>query len=149
MTVKNFKILHCNFAFWFLHFKLTIVPYIKELSKSVLKPDLPALRTGQIVRVHQRIKEPVIDPKSGKTTSYRERVQMFDGQVIAVKHGRGVNATITVRKIASGVGVERVFPIHAPTISKIEVTRDTRARKSKLYYVREGIEPKLKATKKK
>ena len=121
--------------------------YIKELSKSVLKSDLPALRAGQSVRVHQKIKEPVVDPKKGTITGYRDRVQMFDGQVIAVKHGRGVNATFTVRKIASGVGVERVFPMHAPTIAKIEIVRDGRAKKSKLYYTREGKEAKLKAVK--
>jgi len=120
------------------------MPYIKELNKGILKPDLPDLRSGQSVRVHQKIKEPVIDPKKGTVTGYRERVQMFDGQVIAVKHGRGVNATFTVRKIASGVGVERVFPMHAPTIAKIEVVKDGRAKKSKLYYTREGKEAKLK-----
>ena len=125
------------------------MPYIKELTKDVLKPDLPALRSGQMVRVHQKIKEPIVDPKKGIITGYRDRVQMFDGQVIAVKHGSGINATFTVRKIASGVGVERVFPMHAPTIAKIEIVRDGRAKKSKIYYVREGKEAKLKEIKKK
>src|SRR3989344_4657693 len=118
--------------------------YIKEVSKTSLKTDLPQLKSGQFVRVHQKIKEPIVDPKKGKVTGYRDRVQMFDGQVIAIKHGRGVNATFTVRKIASGVGVERVFPMHAPTIAKIEVVKDGRAKKSKLYYTREGKEAKLK-----
>lgn len=122
--------------------------YIKELSQTNLKTDLPQLRSGQMVRVHQRIKEPVVDAKSGKITGYKERTQMFEGQVIAVKHGRGINATITVRRIASGVGVERVFPIHAPTVAKIEVVKNGRARKAKLYYTREGVEAKVREFKK-
>jgi large subunit ribosomal protein L19 len=122
--------------------------YTKELTKDHLKPDLPQLRSGQIVRVHQRIKEPVVDAKSGKITDYKERTQMFEGQIIAAKHGSGINATITVRRIASGVGVERVFPIHAPTVAKIELVRDGRARKSKLYYTRLGQEAKIKTFKK-
>ena len=125
------------------------MPYIKEITSTILKTDLPDLRSGQSVRVHQKIKEPIVDPKKGLVAGYRDRVQMFDGQIIAAKHGRGINATITVRKIASGVGVERVFPIHSPTISKIEVVKDTVARKSKLYYTREGKEAKVKEIKKK
>src|SRR3989344_398531 len=123
--------------------------YVKEISPTHLKPSLPKLRSGQQVRVHQKIKEPIIEQKTGKTTGFRDRVQMFDGQVIAVKHGSGINATFTVRKIASGVGVERVFPMHAPTIAKIEIVKDGRARKSKLYYTREGKEAKVKEIKKK
>lgn len=107
--------------------------YVKELSKFHLKTDLPQLRSGQTVRVHQIIKE-----------GDKERIQMFEGLLIAVKHGKGINATITVRRIASGVGVERVFPIHAPTVSKIEITRDARAKKAKLYYTRQGKEAKVK-----
>ncbi len=125
------------------------MPYIKEITKDVLKTDLPQLRSGQSVRVHQKIKEPIVDPKKGTITGYRDRVQLFDGQVIAVKHGRGINATFTVRKIASGVGVERIFPMHAPTIARIEVVKDGRARKSKLYYTREGKEAKVREIKKK
>lgn len=125
------------------------MPYIKEISKDVLKTDLPQLRSGQTVRVHQKIKEPVLDPKTGKVKDYRDRVQMFDGQIIAVKHGSGINATFTVRKIASGVGVERVFPMHAPTIARIEVVKDMRAKKSKLYYTRTGKEAKVREVKKK
>lgn len=120
------------------------MPYIKELSQSNLKTDLPPLRSGQIVRVHQRIKDPVLDPKTGKIKEYKERTQVFEGQIIAVKHGNGINATITVRKIASGVGVERVFPIHAPTVAKIDVVKNGRARKAKLYYTREGKEARVK-----
>lgn len=124
------------------------MPYIKEVYPANLRTDLPLLRSGQMVRVHQRIKEPVVDPKTGKITDYRERTQIFEGQIIAVKHGRGLNATFTVRRIASGVGVERVFPMHAPTVAKIEVVKDGRAKKSKLYYIREGKEAKIRPLKK-
>lgn len=117
--------------------------YIKEVSQTNLKLDLPQLRSGQTVRIHQRVKEPVYDVKTGKITSHRERVQMFEGQVIAVKHGRGLNATFTVRRIASGVGVERIFPMHSPTIEKVEVVKNVRAKRSKLYYTREGKEAKV------
>lgn len=117
--------------------------YVKEVSTTNLKTDLPQLRSGQTVRVHQKIKEPIVDPKTGKITGYRERVQMFEGQIIAVKHGRGLNATFMVRRIASGVGVERVFPMHSPTIEKVEVVKNVRARKAKLYYTREGREAKV------
>src|SRR3989338_4616896 len=123
------------------------MPYIKEITKDILKTDLPQLRSGQSVRVHQKIKEPIVDPKKGTVTGYRDRVQMFDGQIIAVKHGSGINATFTVRKIASGVGVERVFPMHSPTIAKIEVVKNSVARKSKLYYTREGKEAKTREIK--
>ena len=109
------------------------MPYIKEHSKTNLRPDLPQLRSGQAVRVHQRIKE-----------GDKERIQLFEGQIIAVKHGVGMNATITVRRIASGVGVERVFPIHSPSIAKIEVVKNMRARRAKLYYTRAGREAKVK-----
>lgn len=131
-----------------MSYDVKAMPYIKEITKDVLKLDLPQLRSGQSVRVHQKIKEPVLDQKTGKVKDYRDRVQMFDGQIIAVKHGSGINATITVRKIASGVGVERVFPIHAPTVAKIEVVKDVAARKAKLYYTREGKEAKVKEIKK-
>jgi len=111
---------------------------VKEVKKTNLRPDLPELHSGQIVRVHQTIKE-----------GEKERIQIFEGQILAVKHGRGLNATMTVRKVASGVGVERIFPLHTPTIAKIEVVKDTRAKKSKIYYVRSGKPAKLKDYKKK
>ena len=113
------------------------MPYIKEFSKTSLKADLPAFRSGQHVKVHQLIRE-----------GEKERIQMFEGQVIAVKHGSGINATFTVRKIASGVGVERVFPMHSPTIAKIEIVKNSVARKSKLYYTREGKDAKVRENKK-
>lgn len=97
-----------------------------------LKTDVPVLKAGYTVRVHQKIKDVSPDGKE------KERIQIFEGQVIATKGGKAVNGTVTVRKISSGVGVERIFPIHAPTIEKIEVVKANPARKAKLYYTREG-----------
>jgi large subunit ribosomal protein L19 len=81
---------------------------------------------GDTIRVWSKI----LDEK-GKT-----RLQAFEGIVLARKHGKEIGGTFTVRRIASGVGVERIFPLYAPTIDKIEITKKSRARKSKLYYVR-------------
>jgi large subunit ribosomal protein L19 len=97
---------------------------IKHLKDEQLK-DLPEFRTGYTVKVHQRIKE------GGK-----ERIQIFEGLVIARKGGTGANATFTVRKIASGVGVERIYPLHSPNIVKLEVVKPSDVRRAKLYYVR-------------
>ena len=86
------------------------------------------VRTGETVRVHVKIEE------KGKT-----RIQMFEGLVIATKHGREPGATFTVRKIAHGVGVERIFPLYSPMIDKIEIVRRTSVRRSKLYFIREKV----------
>lgn len=95
--------------------------------------------TGDVVCVWNKIKE-----ADGKT-----RLQAFEGMVLARKHGAEMGATFTVRKVASGVGVERVFPLFSPTIDKIELIRRSRTRRSKLYYVREkalrDVRRKLKA----
>ena len=99
---------------------------IKELSKSQLK-EMPAVNVGDTVRVHVKIKE-----------GTRERVQVFEGTVIAKKHG-SVEETITVRRLAYGVGVEKVFPIHAPSIEKVEVVRHGKIRRAKLYYLRDRV----------
>jgi len=90
-----------------------------------LRDDVPEFRTGDTVKVHVRVVE-----------GGRERVQVFEGVVIA-RNGSGLRASFTVRKISFGVGVERVFPVHAPIIQKIEVTRRGDVRRSKLYYLRE------------
>ena len=102
------------------------MPYIKHISDAQLKTDLPDFKPGFTVRVHQRIKE----------GGNKERVQVFEGLVIARKGGSGMNATFMVRKIASGVGVERIFPLHSPNIAKLEVVKSPEVRKAKLYYVR-------------
>ena len=100
------------------------MPIIKNISDTQIKT-LPDFKPGYSVKVHQRIKE------GGK-----ERVQIFDGLVIARKGGNGVNATFMVRKISYGVGVERIFPLHSPNIVKLEVTKPSVVGKAKLYYVR-------------
>lgn len=93
------------------------------------------LRSGDTVRVYQKIKE-----------SNKERVQVFEGVVIARKHGKGISATFTVRKVSGGIGIERIFPLHAPFIEKIEIIKRAKVRRSKLYYLRNlrGKKAKLK-----
>lgn len=98
---------------------------LEEYNKKQLKKDLPEIRPGYTVKVYQKIKE---DDK--------QRIQVFEGLVIAKKHGQGINATITVRKISQGIGVERIFPIHSPVIEKIEVVKKGKVRRAKLYYIR-------------
>lgn len=100
------------------------MPIVKHL-KATQVHELLAFRPGDTVKVHQRISE------GGK-----ERVQIFEGLVIARKGGIGVNATFMVRKIASGVGVERIYPLHSPNIVKLEVVKAGKVRHAKLYYVR-------------
>lgn len=103
-----------------------------------LKKDLPDIRPGDTVRIYQKIKE---TPKKGKTSTGREdkeRIQVFEGVVLARKHGKGISATITVRKVVSGIGVERVFPIHSPLIEKIEILKRAKVRRAKLYYLRKA-----------
>ena len=97
---------------------------IEVLEKEQLRSDIPAFGPGDTVRVHARIVE-----------GTRERIQVFEGVVIA-RQGTGVRETFTVRRIASGVGVERLFPVHSPRIAKIEVTRRGIVRRAKLYYLR-------------
>ena len=97
---------------------------LKAFTASQLKTDLPLLTVGDMVKVHVRIKE-----------GSRERIQIFEGNIIAIKHG-GINESITVRRISYGIGVEKVFPIHAPNVAKIDVVRHGKIRRAKLYYLR-------------
>jgi len=108
---------------------------IEGFLQPFLKKDLPDIRPGDTVRVYQRIKE-----------GDKERVQIFEGLVLARKHGREIGATITVRKVLSGVGVEKIFPVHSPTIEKIEILKRGKTRRAKLYYLRKakGKRAKLK-----
>ncbi|ARH77502.1 50S ribosomal protein L19 [Staphylococcus aureus] len=96
---------------------------IEAVTKSQLRTDLPSFRPGDTLRVHVRIIE-----------GTRERIQVFEGVVIK-RRGGGVSETFTVRKISSGVGVERTFPLHTPKIEKIEVKRRGKVRRAKLYYL--------------
>ena len=111
--------------------------------KENIKQQLPDIQPGDTIRVHQKVKE---GPSTGSGQA-KERIQVFEGLVLARKHGKGINATITVRKISQGVAVERIFPLHAPFIQKMEVTKRAKVRRAKLYYLREakGRKARLKA----
>lgn len=104
---------------------MSVNSLIKKITESQLRDDIPDFRAGDTVRVHARIVE-------GK----RERIQVFEGVVIK-RRGEGVSETYTVRKISNGVGVERTFPVHTPRVEKIEVVRQGRVRRAKLYYLRD------------
>ena len=97
---------------------------IKELNKETLQNEVTNVKIGDTVRVHVKVKE-----------GSRERIQVFEGIVIAKKHG-GIEETITVRRISYGIGVEKVFPVHSPSIDTIEVVRNGDVRRAKLYYLR-------------
>ncbi len=100
---------------------------IKSIEHEQLKNKIPDLKVGDTVKVYQRIKE-----------GNRERIQVFEG-IIIKKQGGGVNATFTVRKIAYGVGVEKTFLIHSPLVEKVELVRVGKARRAKLYYLRDRV----------
>ena len=100
---------------------------IKSIEHEQLKNKIPDLKVGNTVRVHQRIKE-----------GNRERIQVFEG-IIIKKQGGGLNATFTVRRVAYGCGVEKTFLIHSPMVEKIEVVRVGKARRAKLYYLRDRV----------
>ena len=100
---------------------------IKSIEHEQLKNKIPDLRIGDTVRVHVKIKE-----------GNRERIQVFEG-IIIKKQGGGVNATFTVRRISYGVGVEKTFLVHSPNVEKVEVTRVGKARRAKLYYLRDRV----------
>ena len=97
---------------------------IQELNKETLQNEVTRVQIGDTVRVHVKVKE-----------GSRERIQVFEGTVIAKKHG-GIEETITVRRISYGVGVEKVFPVHSPSIDTIKVVRSGDVRRAKLYYLR-------------
>lgn len=100
---------------------------LKLISDSSLKKDAPAVNIGDTVKVHVKIKE-----------GEKYRIQVFEGTVIAKKHG-GINETFTVRRVAHGCGIERVFPVHSPVVDKVEVVRSGKVRRSKLYYLRDRV----------
>ena len=126
---------------------MSIDKKIKEFLSSYLKKNLPDIRPGDTVRVHQKIRE-TYKGKKGKIEE-RERIQVFEGVVIARKHREEPGATITVRRIISGVGVERIFPLHAPTIKKIEIVSRAKVRRAKLYYLRKLVGKRAKLKRKK
>ena len=98
---------------------------LQDFGKQYCKESVPDLRAGYLVKVHQKIKE-----------GNKERVQVFQGTVIKTNAGHDINDTVTVRKISEGIGVEKIFPLHAPSIVKIEVLRAHKVRRAKLGYLR-------------
>ena len=100
---------------------------MKALTSQYMKKELPEMNVGDTVRVHVKIKE-----------GSRERIQIFEGTIIAKKHG-GVEQTITVRRLSYGVGVEKVFPVHSPNIVNVETVRRGKVRRAKLYYLRNRV----------
>ncbi|MFO0718649.1 MAG: 50S ribosomal protein L19 [Candidatus Paceibacterota bacterium] len=106
--------------------KMTVSPVVAERKKL-------DIRAGDTVKVWQKIQE------KGKT-----RLQLFDGLVLAVKHGKEAGGTFTVRKVASGVGVEKIFPIYSPMIDKIEVVKRSKVRRGKLYHIRDEAAKEIK-----
>lgn len=98
---------------------------LQDVQKLAIKKSVPVIKPGQTVRIHQKIKE-----------GEKERVQMFEGLVIKVNSGSGADKTFTVRKIVDGIGVEKIFPLYSPIIEKIEVKKEAKVRRAKLYYMR-------------
>ena len=100
---------------------------IKNLTEEQIRTDLPELKIGDTVKVHFKVRE-----------GSRERIQVFEGTIIS-KRGGGVSESFTVRRISYGVGVERVFPVNSPKIDKVEVVRQGKVRRAKLYYLRDRV----------
>ena len=105
---------------------------MKALTSQYMKNELPEMNIGDTVRVHVKIKE-----------GSSERIQIFEGTVIAKKHG-GIEETITVRRISYGVGCEKVFPVHSPTIVSVDTVRRGKVRRAKLYYLRDRVGKRAK-----
>ena len=100
---------------------------LELITKGMLKEDKPEINVGDTVKVHCRIKE-----------GEKERIQVFEGTVIA-KNNSGISETFTVRRVSYGVGIERVFPVHSPSVAKIELVRKGQVRRAKLYYLRDRV----------
>jgi len=109
---------------------------LKAFTSEQLKTEVPKFRIGDTVRVHNRI-----------TEGQRERIQMFEGTVIA-KRGGGINETFTVRRISYGVGTEKTFPLHSPNVDKVDVVRSGKVRRAKLYYLRGRVGKRAKVKEK-
>ncbi len=100
---------------------------LKTIAQSSMKETAPEVKIGDTVKVHVKI-----------TEGDKSRIQIFEGTVIAKKHG-GISETFTVRRVAHGVGIERVFPVHSPAVEKVELVRSGRVRRAKLYYLRDRV----------
>jgi len=108
---------------------------IENFIKTSLKEKIPNIRPGDTVKIYQKIPA---SAKKGAKEKAKEKIQVFEGIVIAKKHGQEAGATITVRKVVDGIGVERIFPLHLPTLEKIEITKRSKVRRAKLYYLRKA-----------
>jgi len=122
---------------------------LKIFNKSQLKEGLLDIRPGDTVRVSQKAVAKAPEKSKPAEKKKKQKLQIFEGLVIARKHGKGISATITVRKMISEIGVERVFPIHSPAIEKIEILSRAKVKRSKLYYLREVKGKKARLKKKK
>ena len=100
---------------------------LQAFTNEQLKTELPVVNVGDTIRIHNRIKE-----------GNRERIQMFEGTVIA-KHGGGLSEAFTVRRVSYGCGVEKTFPIHSPNVVKVDIVRSGKVRRAKLYYLRDRV----------
>jgi len=98
---------------------------VQKVEKKQIRKDIPEIHPGYTIKVYQKIKE-----------GEKERIQVYEGLVIAMNHGHGVSKTMIVRKMVEGIGVEKIFPVNSPNIAKIEVVRIGKVRKSKLFYMR-------------
>ncbi len=105
------------------------------------KKIIPELKPGMTIRIYQKIKELNIKGEE------KERIQYFEGMIIAKKHGKEKGGTITVRKISDGVGIEKIFPLNLPTITKIEIKKQARVKRAKLNFLKRGYKKKLKEKK--
>ena len=106
---------------------------IQDFDKKSFKTTLPELKSGYTVRVQQKIRE-----------GDKERLQAFEGIIIKINSGYGPSKTITVRKVVDGIGVEKIFPVHGPSIAKIDITKKSRVRRAKLYYLKRKLGQKFR-----
>lgn len=113
----------------------------EKKEKIVEKTKKIELKPGMTVRIHQKIKE--LNTKGQE----KERIQFFEGMIMAKRHGNEPGATVTIRKVSNGVGVEKIFPIHLPAITKIEVLKEAAVRRAKLGYLKRGYKKRLKEKK--
>ena len=118
-------------------------PAAKTTDKTGEARIIPEIKPGMTVRVYQKIQE-----KNAKG-ELKERVQYFEGMVLALKHGKEAGASITVYKVSDGVGVEKIFPLRLPTITKIEIKKEAKVRRAKLYFLKRGYNKRLKTKKEK
>ena len=108
---------------------------VDTVEKKYMKSKLPAFRPGDTVQVHVKVKETEKAAKGKKEEKEKERIQVFEGVVIGMR-GRGIQSSFVVRKVSFGVGVERIVPMHSPSVEKIKVVRQGKVRRAKLYYLR-------------